>query len=236
MMVSKLESECLNQLKNSPKIEFESLNNGDNLCREDFMRIWEQLPDVKRAEPINGIVYVPSPLGLDHGLTDHHVVLWLGAYEQATPLCQSASNVTWMMGESVPQPDHFLRLLPEQGGQSRTEGLYPVGAPELAVEVAYSSASYDLHQKLELYRDAGVQEYLVVVLRTREVRWHRLLDNRYQSLEPDSAGVFRSLIFPGLWLNGIALLKGEMSAVLATVQEGLHSPDHAEFIAKLRAK
>jgi Uma2 family endonuclease len=238
MSVLKLESESLTQNDELTTLglEPEGLAQGDNLSREEFLRIWEQLPNLKRAELINGIVYMPSPLALDHGLMNKRLSYWLATYELATPICQNAGDVTWFMQKSAPQPDEFLRLLPEHGGQSRTEGKYPAGAPELAAEVASSSAAYDLHQKLELYLDAGVQEYLVVVLRKREIRWLRRVENRYQLLESDSSGVFRSLVFPGLWLNAPALLKDDMKAVLETLQEGLHSPEYAEFVAKLAAR
>lgn len=214
----------------------EELANGDNLSREEFLRIWEQLPNLKRAELIEGVVYMPSPLKLRHSVTDNNLTLWLATYRLATPFCQSGSNATWLMLESAPQPDQFLRLLSEGGGQSHLENDFPVGAPELAIEVASSSVSYDLHQKLKLYREAGVQEYLVAILRKPEIRWHRRVGDEYVLLEPDSTGVFRSLVFPGLWLDCPALLGGDMSAVMATLQEGLHSPEHAAFVARLQAK
>jgi Uma2 family endonuclease len=214
----------------------EELANGDNLSRDEFIRIWEKLPNLKKAELIEGIVYMPSPLKLRHSVTDNDLTIWLGTYRLATPFCQSGSNGTWLMLESAPQPDQFLRLLPEAGGQSHLENDLPVGAPELAIEVASSTVSYDLHQKLRLYREAGVQEYLVAILRKPEIRWHRRVGDEYLLLEPDSAGVFRSLVFPGLWLNSPALLRGDMNAVMAMLQEGLRSPEHAEFVTLLQTR
>lgn len=179
---------------------------------------------------------MPSPLRLSHAVKDQDLSVWLGTYRLATPFCQSGSKATWLMLESAPQPDVFLRVLPEVGGQSREDGNYAAGAPELAIEVAVSTASYDLHQKLRLYRVAGVREYLVLVVRKPEIRWHKLVESDYKILAPDSARVFRSEVFPGLWLNGPAFLKGDMPAVMATLQEGLHSSEHAEFVKLLQSR
>jgi Uma2 family endonuclease len=141
-----------------------------------------------------------------------------------------------MEGEETPQPDKALRLLPEYGGQSRVEDQYPAGAPEFLAEVCLSSTSYDLHQKLEVYETSRVQEYLAVLVREREVRWHRLHDGRFVIVPPDADGVYRSVVFPGLWLNAPALLAQDLAQVLTTLQEGLASPGHAAFVAELAAR
>ena len=117
-----------------------SLEPGDKLNREEFLRRGELLPEITTAELIEGVVYIPSPVTLDHSLMVKELLFWVILYEKATPFCQSASNTTWLMNESAPQPDVFLRLLPQHGGQSRIDGKYPVGAPELAIEVAFSIA------------------------------------------------------------------------------------------------
>ncbi len=216
--------------------ELDQLCQGDNLTRQEFIRIWEQLPNLKRAELIDGVVYMPSPVGLPHGIVTSQISFWLSTYVMATPFCQNASNVTWFMQDSAPQPDEFLRLLPEVGGQSKSGDEFPSGAPELAAEVASSSVAYDLHQKLNLYREAGVQEYLVVVVRKPAIHWFRRVNANYEPLNPNDAGVIRSQVFPGLWLNSVALLKDDMNAVMATLQEGLRSAEHAEFVARLNDK
>jgi Uma2 family endonuclease len=221
-------------LLNSPNVEPEGLHHGDNLSRQEFLRIWEQLPNVKQAELIEGMVYTPSPVGLHHGVMVSQIAFWLSMYSMATPFCQNATNVTWLMQESAPQPDGFLRLLSGHGGQSVGKDSFPAGAPELTVEIASSSVAYDLHQKLKLYCDAGVQEYLVIILRKPEIRWHRRVENKYEPLGADAGGVLRSSVFPGLWLNGTALLNGDMNAMMATLQEGLRSPEHADFVARLK--
>jgi Uma2 family endonuclease len=209
------------------------LERGDKLSRDEFLRRWEAMPHVKRAELIGGIVYMPSPLSRKHGVTDTRLITWVGTYAASTPGCEAGNNATWLMLEDAPQPDSDLRILPEYGGQSGMEGPYAQGAPELTAEVCLSSTSYDLHQKLNLYQEAGVKEYVAVLLREREVRWHRLVDGAYQLLPSDADGVIRSVVFPGLWLHVRALLDGNMAQVLATLTQGLNTPEHTAFVAQL---
>src|SRR5438552_11559429 len=137
------------------------------------------------------------------------------------------------MEEDAPQPDIHLWILPEYGGQARMQGLYACGAPELATEVSRSSTSYDLHQKKELFRSAGVQEYVTILLREREIRWHRLVGGKYELLPVSPEGILRSVIFPGLWLDVQPFLEGDVRRVLETLHRGLASPEHAAFVAEL---
>ena len=209
-----------------------SLETGDNLSRDEFLAIWEQLPDIKFAELIGGIVYMPSPLRKEHARGDRRILAWLGVYEAHTPGCDGGANVTSLIGEDCPQPDNYLAILEEYGGASWGEK-YLEGAPELIAETSFSSASIDLHQKFELYEKAGVQEYLVVLLKKKEIRWHRLVKGKYKKMSADTGGILRSRIFPGLWLDGKAFFANDMAKVLATLQEGLASPEHERFIAEL---
>ena len=206
---------------------------GDFLSRDEFLRRWEAMPHVKRAELIHGVVYMPSPVSTLHGDTEHHVGTWLGVYEVATPGCRGSNNATWFMGEETPQPDLSLRILPEFGGQSRMQGRYASGAPEFLAEVCISSTAYDLHQKLEVYEEARVQEYLAVLMREREVRWHRLVAGHFEVLPAPADGIYRSSAFPGLWLDALALLAGDLARVLTVLQQGLSSPEHAAFVEQL---
>jgi Uma2 family endonuclease len=222
-----------------PTVEEEEslLERGDFLSRDEFLRRWEAMPDVKRAELIQGVVYMPSPVSMPHGNKEHHVGTWLGVYEASTPGCQGSHNATWLMGEDdAPQPDTALRILPEYGGQSRTQGRYAAGAPEFAAEISVSSTSYDLHQKLEVYQEAGVQEYLAVLMREREVRWHRLTEGRFAVVPPPADGVYRSVVFPGLWLDAPALLAGDLARVLAVLNQGIASAEHQAFVEQLAAQ
>jgi len=211
----------------------EPLAAGDNLSRDEFLRRWYAEPSIKRAELIGGIVYMPSPVAGDHGDTEFNVAAWLGLYAMATPGTQGSNNATVLMLADAPQPDVHLRLLPEAGGRCRLDGTLLRGAPELAAEVSRTSAAYDLHQKLELYQEAGVREYVAVLLFEQEIRWYRLGDDGVYHVHTPENGIWRSQVFPGLWLDGRALLEGKMQRVAATLQEGLASPEHGAFLAEL---
>jgi hypothetical protein len=217
-------------------VEVLPLNAGDKLSREEFLRRWEMHPEIKNAELIGGIVYMPSPVTIEHGDWESDLGTWLGVYRIATPGTASGHNSTALLLKDAPQPDINLRILPECGGSSRAKGKYLAGAPELMTEACRSSAAYDLHQKYELYEAAGVQEYLAVLLYEKEIRWHVLTGGRYQLLPPDADGVWRSRVFPGLWLDGQALLNRDMPKVLTVLQQGLQSPEHQAFVERLAKK
>ena len=191
------------------------------------------MPEVKHAELIGGVVYMPSPISRDHMTHDGLVIGWLTYYAARTPGCEAGSSGTWLMLEDAPQPDADLHILPEYGGQSRVEGLYCAGAPELAVEVCLSSASYDLGPKMQLYRAAGVREYVPVLLAESKVLWYRLVEASYIPLEPGSDGLLRSVVFPGLWLDPAALLALNGARVFDVLEMGLRSAEHQDFVRAL---
>lgn len=215
------------------------LENGAHLSAHEFLRRYEAMPTLKKAELINGIVLMGSPVRIDqHGEPDSLLQTWLGTYAIATPGVRSAVNSTARLGpDDVPQPDGLLRLLPECGGRSRVddEG-YLQGAPELVVEIAASSASADTRQKLATYRRAGVREYLVWRTEDGAVDWWKLEEDEYRPLPPDAAGLLRSGVFPGLVLNATALLADDGPGLLAALQEGLRGAEHAAFAAELRGR
>jgi Uma2 family endonuclease len=200
---------------------------GDKLTRAEFLRRWEAHPEIKNAELIKGIVYMSSPVTAEHGDMDGDLGIWLGTYKVATPGTAFGHNTTSFLLDDTPQPDLNLRILPEYGGSSWVEDNYLQGVPELLVEICRSSVSYDLHLKLDLYQAAKIPEYLAVLLFEQEIRWHILVNGEYQLLPPHAEGLWQSRVFPGLWLDGKALLAGN------THQEGLRSPEHGRFIAKL---
>jgi len=180
---------------------------------------------------------MPSPVRHNvHGKPHAMMMVWLGNYLAATPGVDFSDNATVRLdSENEMQPDAFLRLEPAAGGKSRISADdYVEGAPELIVEIASSSASYDLHDKLRVYRRNGVQEYLVWRVSDEEVDWFELHEGRYVDLPADADGIVRSRIFPGLWLAAEALLDGDLAAVLRVVQSGLASAEHAAFAARLR--
>jgi Uma2 family endonuclease len=212
------------------------LRAGDRLTRAEFERRYAAMPHVKKAELIEGVVYMPSPVTQeDHGAPHFDVITWLGVYRAGTPGVEGGDNSTLRLDlDNEPQPDAFLRILPEYGGQSHQSGKYVGGAPELIVEVAASSASYDLHDKLHAYRRNEVREYVVWRVWDRAIDWFVLRDDRYQRLQLDAEGQYRSEIFPGLWLAPAALLRSDLAQVLAVLQQGLASPEHAEFVNRLQ--
>lgn len=224
-----------------PGIEFLAnlvppLVNGDRLTRPEFERRYNAMPGLKKAELIEGVVYVPSPVGFTrHARPTRELCTWLGHYGAYTPGTEGGDNATVRLDlDSEPQPDALHRIAPGAGGQSSTspEG-YVVGAPELAVEVAASSVSYDLHDKLRVYRRHGVREYIVWRVDDAAIDWFHLEGGAYKRLEPGADGVVRSLVFPGLWLDTQALLAGDLARVLSRLGEGLRSPEHAAFVARL---
>ncbi len=213
------------------------LNPGDHLSRAEFERRYEAHPEIKKAELIEGRVYMPSPVRHpDHGRPHRDLVTWLGVYNAATPGVDGSDNGTVRLDyENEPQPDTFLRLQTTHGGRSHlTEDRYIEGPPELVVEVAASSASYDLHEKLRAYQRNGIQEYLVAQMYEQRVDWFALREGVYEPLEPDEQGVLRSEVFPGLWLQPSTLWAADIAGLLAVLQEGIASPEHTAFAERLR--
>lgn len=212
------------------------LESGDRLTRQEFERRYHAMPHIKKAELIEGVVYVASPVrARSHGQPHAAIVGWLMVYKAATPGVSLADNATVRLDtDNEPQPDALLRLGSEVGGNSQiSDDDYIEGAPELIAEIAASSASYDLNDKLNAYRRNGVQEYIVWQIYENHLDWFRLQEGRYVSLEPDAAGVIRSQVFPGLWLCVTALQEGNLAQVLAVLQEGLQAAEHQAFVERL---
>lgn len=210
------------------------LENGDKLTRIEFERRYHAMPQVKKAELIEGIVYRASPLRLrKHGEPHARIMTGLGTYWAATPGVGLADNTTVRLDtDNEPQPDALLRI--EVGGQSCvSDDDYVEGAPELIVEIAASTASIDLHDKLNVYRRNQVQEYLVWRVYDQQFDWFRLQEGDYIQLEPNENGIICSEIFPGLWLKQSALLTGNLAKVLEIVQQGIATTEHQMFIESL---
>ena len=151
------------------------LHAGDNMTRREFLRNWQKLPKLKRAELIGGVVYMPSPVGTEHGDMENNLATWVGTYKTATPGCAAGNNASVVLLQDCPQADINLRIKREYGGKSWVQRKLLHGRPELFLEVCWSSASYDLHQKLDLYQGAGIPEYLVVIVKRKQIRWHRIV-------------------------------------------------------------
>lgn len=212
------------------------LENGDRLSRHEFERRYLAMPHNHKAELIEGVVYMPSPLRFERHAEPHGwVITWLGVYQIATLGVRLGIEPTVRLDlDNEPQPDGVLFIEERLGGKARlSEDDYLEGAPELMVEVAASSAAYDLHDKKKAYRRNGIQEYIVWQMFENKLDWFSLSKGEYLPLEPDEAGVVRSRVLPGLWLAVPALLEGDMARVLAVLQQGLSSPEHADFVKRL---
>jgi Uma2 family endonuclease len=213
------------------------LENGDRLTRQEFERRYRAMPEVKKAELIEGVVYMASPVLPTHSRPHARLIGWLVVYEAATLGVEVHDNTTVRLdADNESQPDALLCLPPGTGGKLRFgDDGYFVGAPELAAEIAGSSASYDLGDKLKAYRRNGVQEYIVWQVYEQRLDWFHLHEGVYIPLQPDPNGIIQSQIFPGLWLDREAMLTGNLAQLLAVLQQGLATSEHAAFVEKLRA-
>ncbi len=213
------------------------LENGDRLTRDEFERRWEAMPHVTKAELIEGVVYMPAAaVSHDfHGAPHVRLTAVLANYWAATPGLTAGDNGSLRLDlPNMPQPDLYLMILPEYGGQARVaDDGYVVGGPELIAEISASTVTYDLHDKMEVYRRNGVREYVIWRTYDVDLDYFALRDGRYEPLPPDGDGVYRSCVFPGLWVDGPRLLAGDLAGVLRTLNLGLATPEHAAFVARL---
>ena len=213
------------------------LVHGQHLDRPTFHERYEAMPPDTRAELVGGVVYMPSPLSFDPGEEDNDVTGWLFYYKAFTPGVHSPNDATVKLDpQGEPQPDCQLFISPAAGGQTRIDDAgYIAGAPELIVEVARSSRTYDLNQKKADYERAGVLEYLVVELDPNRIHWFIRRGNRFKRLPAGRDGIYRSKVFPGLWLDGDALFAEDRRRLIEVLQQGLSTPEHTAFAAKLAA-
>jgi len=234
-MTSSLPKSMISQLTTPQHLP--PLENGDRLIRPEFERRYSAMPEVRKAELIEGVVYMASPLRFrPHAKPHGCLITWLGVYQAATPQLEMGIEPTVRLDiENEPQPDGVLLISQESGGNSTlSEDGYLEGAPELVVEIAASSAAIDLGDKKRAYRRNGVQEYIVWQVFDQKIDWFSLQDGDYVSLMPNEQGVICSLVFPGLWLDVAAMLAGNMQQVLAILQAGINSDEHQNFGQQLR--
>ena len=222
-----------------PPSTLPSLQNGDNLTVAEFERRYDAMPPGTRAELIQGIVYVVPPLSHGwHGLPHADLITLLGVYRADTPGVTGGDNSSIRLNTgNRPQPDAYLMIEPTCGGQAvLDDDLFIVGAPELVAEVAATSATYDLHQKLEAYRLNGVAEYMV--WRTHDGHFDQFAyrNGQFHPVPLAADGVIRSVVFPGLWLDLTAMNAGNLSTALAQLHRGLAMPEHAAFVADLQRR
>jgi len=212
------------------------LQSGDRLNCYEFERRYNTMPHVKKAELIEGVVYMAAALRFrSHGQPHGRLITWLGVYESSTAGVELGIEPTVRLDlDNEPQPDAVLLIEEQCGGQARlSEDDYVVGAPELVAEIAASSAAIDLGDKKRAYRRNGIKEYIVWQVFEQKLDWFYLQEGEYVSLPVDEDGVIRSREFPGLWLAVEDLLTGNMAQVLAVLQEGLASPEHTAFVQQL---
>jgi Uma2 family endonuclease len=200
-----------------PLLRQSELQNGDRMSRDEFMSRWEQIPELKQAELIEGVVYLASLVSLPHGSYDSLLGAWLGYYAHATRInFVIAANTTLLLGDSVYQPDVAL-VSPRE----RTGAKYLDQLPDLVVEISYSSRSYDLGPKLNAYRLAGLREYITVLLEEQRVEWRVLSGSRYRVINSAKDGMLRSPHLPGLWLDTAALFPPDRTRLFSAIDLGL---------------
>ncbi|QEH34676.1 hypothetical protein OJF2_32170 [Aquisphaera giovannonii] len=212
------------------------LKDGEVLTRDEFERRYDAMPDLKKAELIEGVVYVASSVSLiEHGSPHTDLSCWLGSYRASTTgvIAGDNSSVRLDLGNE-PQPDLLMMIHPDRGGQARlVKGGFADGAPELVAEIAASSAGLERGKKRLVYERHGVREYLIWRVRDAAFDWFILRDGRFEDLAPNADGTLRNEVFPGVWMDPEALLRGDLAGVLAVLQRGIASPEHAAFLERL---
>lgn len=195
------------------------LESGDRLTRAEFERRYSARPDIKKAELIEGVVYVASPVHFEEHAEPHGFMLhWLWTYRLRHPGVRVGDNGTVRLDrDNEAQPDAFM--FKEGGRAARTSDDYLEGAPELVVEIAASSAAHDMNAKMHVYRRSGVREYVVWQIYDERVDWFRLnAEGVFEPVMPGEGGIIDSEVFPGLRLDVPALLRGDLAAVIAAIR------------------
>lgn len=207
---------------------------GQHLDQPTFHERYEAMPDETWAELVGGVVYMPSPLRSEHAGYDEIAAMWTVLYRKSDKGIRGSRNATVILGESGEcQPDGHLRIPEALGGQSRIERGFIVGPPELAIEVARSSRYYDLNEKKDDYERAGVLEYVVLELDPDQVHWFVRRGDHFEDLPPGPDGIYRSEVFPGLWLDPEAFYAEDLDRLVEVLEQGLATPEHVAFAARL---
>ena len=207
---------------------------GDHMSLDEFLDRWHRMPGLRFAELIDKTVYMPSPVSNAHMGHDSHIQLLCGYYAARTRGVKAGTNGTWIMtASSAPQPDCSLFIRPEFGGRSTVRNNLSVGVPEFVSEICRSSRAYDLGPKLALYQLAGVDEYLAVLDEERRLEWRVLVDGSFQFIEAVE-GIYRSRVFPGFWVDETAFWNDDSEALLRTLEQGIASHEHADFLKTLQ--
>jgi hypothetical protein len=214
------------------------LHNGDHLTRDEFERRYWAMPPGTKAELIEGVVFMPSPVRFEeHGSPHAGLMTLLGVYRAFTPGVRAGDNSTVRLDlKNEPQPDGLLMIEPGCGGQALIDADgYVADAPELVAEVSASTVSIDRNLKLPAYARNGIREFVLWCVEDGTLEWFVLRSGQYDLLPPGADGILRSDTFPGLWLDAQALLRRDLARVLAVLQEGIATPEHTSFVARLQA-
>ena len=213
------------------------LLNGDHLSVPEFELRYEAMQSDGKAELIEGIVFMAPPISDDHGKANSLLDRLLGHYAASTPgLAVRVNTSVRLDGRNEYQPDVMLRI--ESGTMAGTRlGAKKMveGRPELVVEIAISSAAYDLHEKMAAYQRNNIPEYLVWEVMDARIHWFALECGEYARIKARSVGITGSRVFPGLWLDLPALLAGDERKAFRVVERGLKSAEHRAFVKKLAA-
>jgi Uma2 family endonuclease len=215
-----------------------ALRNGQRLSRDEFERRYEAMPELKKAELLEGIVHMPSPARQkQHGGPHFDLIGWMSVYRVHTPgVAGGVSSSIRLDMDNESQPDGVLFVEPSRGGRAfiDAEG-YIAGSPELAAEISASTTRLDLKTKLKVYRRNEVREYMIWQVAKKTLDWYVLRNGKYEALPPSRAGYLQSEVFPGLWLDARALIRGDLVRVHEVLQHGLQSAEHAQLAARLQA-
>ncbi len=224
-------------IRTAERSKVASLEPGDLLTRAEFHRRYEAMPELKRAELIEGIVHIdPQDSFKMHGEPRSLLIWFIGQYKLLTPGIRSGANTTVILDDANEfQPGLTAFIDPARGGRVRIIDGYVNDAPEFIAEVAQNSTSIQLHEKLRAYQRNGVTEYLVWRTEDAAIDWFVLREGKYERLEPDADGLWKSPGFPGLWLDGPAMIGGDMPAVFVTLNRGLASEEHAVYMERLQS-
>jgi len=229
-----MEPEPLSTIDQPDRLSLPPLVPGQRLDRVTFHERYAAMPSNVRAELVGGVVYMGSPLWYRHGGYDQLIAGWIVYYQMFTPGTDGASNTTTVFEDyGEHQPDQSLWITEDRGGRSRLVEGFIEGPPELVVEVGYSSRNFDLGPKKADYQRAGVAEYLFIGVDPEVIRWFGLRDGRYVDLAAGGDGLYRSEVFPGLWLDSRALFAKDRRTLIAALDRGLATPEHAAFVARL---
>ena len=226
---------ALNNIPKPVRLRSGLLENGDRMTQAEFHRIYENYDEDVKFELVGGVVYMAAAMRHPHGSFHIKLSYALEHFATATPGVEIADNASAILGDgSEPQPDLSMRITTECGGQSYIdEQDYLTGAPELVAEIAHSSRAIDLHAKRDDYQRAGVIEYVVLCVEERELHWFHFPTG--ENIEPTREGIYRSRVFPGLWIDGPALMAKDSAQLRKTVERGLARREHATFVRRLAA-